>query len=463
METIETFLFKALNALEESAPQLADELQEITDVLSSPPRIAVVGRVKAGKSTLTNALIGAPVAETAALEATNVVTVYHYGAPDRAVATLRDGNKREVVIRHGQHAQLPCNPEDISYVDRWMSIRSLEEFSIIDTPGLSTLTTEHELATKRALSKRTNVVNADGAIFLFDSAPREDEVEFIKTLGFTQLNTFGVLAQADTFGEGALGEEDPLERAKHQAARMSQELSQYLSRVFPVSGLMAQTASTRALTETGIRRIKQYSDYSNDELLQVLLGERNIPEDLRFAVEHIAEYGLFRGRHYLTEGAVMMNAWLESRSGIDQLREAISSSMQQYALLHRSIRTVHRLENLAVRYPEYQYDIRNTLAQLVSDETMLPVRLFDALKKLQVDSRQKWLIQLVAQMLAENTVAGKLGLPSTAQRVEIIAEIGEYRRRLHSLKLSCTPAEEVAVPVVLAALDVIERPITSWV
>lgn len=159
----------------------------------------------------------------------------------------------------------------------------------------------------------------------------------------------------------------------------------------------------------------------------------------------------------------MMNAWLESRSGIDQLREAISSSMQQYALLHRSIRTVHRLENLAVRYPEYQYDIRNTLAQLVSDETMLPVRLFDALKKLQVDSRQKWLIQLVAQMLAENTVAGKLGLPSTAQRVEIIAEIGEYRRRLHSLKLSCTPAEEVAVPVVLAALDVIERPITSWV
>lgn len=463
METIESFLLRALKALEGKVPQVGTDLREIREVLSLPPRIAIVGRVKAGKSTLTNALIGAPVAETAALEATNVVTVYHYGAPDRAIATLRDGNKVEVVIRHDEHVQLPCSPDDILYIDRWMPVQSLREFSIIDTPGLSTLTTENEMATKRALSKRSNVVSADGAIFLFDSAPREDEVEFIKSLGFTKLNTFGVLARADTFGKGVLGEEDPFDKAKQHAEVMTHELSQYLSKVFPVSGLMAQTASTRALTESGVRRMRQYDDYSDDELLEVLLGGKTIPTDLKFAISHTGEYGLLRGRKYLEGGAVMFNAWLEDKSGIQDLRREIASSMQQYALLHRAIRTVHRLESLAVANPDCQHEIRNMLAKLASDETMLPVRLFDALKKLQTGSRQKWLLQLVSQMLAGNTVAGKLGLPESAERAEIIGRISEYRRKLHDLKLFCTPAEEVAVPAALEALEVIERPLKSWV
>ena len=83
MDLTSIALNQALDYLGTLSPALYDEAQRIRHTLDAPPRIVVVGRLKSGKSTLVNALIGAPVAETAALEATNVVTVFQYGAPDR--------------------------------------------------------------------------------------------------------------------------------------------------------------------------------------------------------------------------------------------------------------------------------------------------------------------------------------------------------------------------------------------
>jgi replication fork clamp-binding protein CrfC len=47
--------------------------------LQQPLSVAVVGAVKAGKSTLVNALIGRRIAPTAATECTRVVTWYRHG------------------------------------------------------------------------------------------------------------------------------------------------------------------------------------------------------------------------------------------------------------------------------------------------------------------------------------------------------------------------------------------------
>src|SRR5579884_3992518 len=60
--------------------------------LRQPLRIAVAGRVKAGKSTLVNALLGQRVAPTDVSECTRVVTWFHYGTPQRVEVHMVDGS-----------------------------------------------------------------------------------------------------------------------------------------------------------------------------------------------------------------------------------------------------------------------------------------------------------------------------------------------------------------------------------
>src|ERR1044071_1071163 len=61
--------------------------------LDEPLRVAVAGRLKAGKSTLVNALIGRRVAPTGAGECTRVVTQFRYGTADRVDVVRRDGTR----------------------------------------------------------------------------------------------------------------------------------------------------------------------------------------------------------------------------------------------------------------------------------------------------------------------------------------------------------------------------------
>ena len=253
MDLTSIALNQALDYLGTFSPALYDEAQRIRHTLDAPPRIVVVGRLKSGKSTLVNALIGAPVAETAALEATNVVTVFQYGAPDRAEAVLLNGERLPITIQRGEVAALPAPVEEISFIHRWMPTASIKDFSLIDTPGLATLTVENEQRTRRILidgyeQTKAMSVDADAAVFLFDATPRMDEVKFIKDLGFTSLNTLGVLSRADSFGEGALGERDPLEHARQHADTLAAKLSGSVLTVIPVAGLLAETSHTGVIT-----------------------------------------------------------------------------------------------------------------------------------------------------------------------------------------------------------------------
>jgi GTPase SAR1 family protein len=69
------------------------------DRLDEPLRVAIAGMVKAGKSTLLNAIIGEEVAPTDAGECTRVIIWYRHGATPRITMQLRDGASRSLPIR----------------------------------------------------------------------------------------------------------------------------------------------------------------------------------------------------------------------------------------------------------------------------------------------------------------------------------------------------------------------------
>src|SRR5256885_16753934 len=60
--------------------------------LSEPLRVAIAGRLKSGKSTLVNALIGRRVAPPEGGECTRIVTQVRYGTGDRVDLVTRGGS-----------------------------------------------------------------------------------------------------------------------------------------------------------------------------------------------------------------------------------------------------------------------------------------------------------------------------------------------------------------------------------
>src|SRR5690606_37036291 len=119
-------------------PDLRVRVTEIRTGLAEPLRIAVAGRVKAGKSTLVNALLRQRVAPTDVGECTRLVSWYRYGVPERL----------EIVRRDGQRETRPLQPDgslpstlglavaDVERLDVYLSIDDLQRLTIIDTPGL---------------------------------------------------------------------------------------------------------------------------------------------------------------------------------------------------------------------------------------------------------------------------------------------------------------------------------------
>lgn len=475
MDELRSSAVARLQRLAQELPFLYDDLVHLIDTLHQPPKIVVVGRLKAGKSTLVNALIGLPVAETAALEATNVVTVYREGAPDRATATLMSGDVVPIHTRRREIAPLPAPAHDIAFVERWVTSNTLRTYSLVDTPGLATLTEEYEASTRGALlaeapldgallggadETRRAAVDADGAVFLFDAVPREDEMEFIRQLGLPPLNVVGVLSRADTFEEGALGEADPMVAAGAYAARLEYQLASSVSTVIPVSGLLAQTASTGAVTEDFARKFGEVAAVARPELLRALLQPSAETADLAAkageVIAKVGEYGVFRGP-VTANRAVALNEWLDKSSGIGALRRVIENQLVPLAFYRRYASVMGELEELAYRNQAAAAEIREAIQAIATLDGAVWPNLYRAYVSLQDVPASPEFVEEVARLTGADSMAEKIGLDRYATGWEIRDQVVQRRAWLQSYASgTIDPAEENVLSLLYQAYGRIE-------
>ena len=239
--------------------------------LSEPLRLAVVGRVSTGKSTLVNALVGRRVAPTSAGECTRVVTWYRFGAPARAALHLRDGTVRPLRLLADDQlpADLDVPAEAVERIEVQLTSSPLRSLTLIDTPGLDSLTATSGAATERAVLGRSEdstraAGDADALLYLIADAARRSDLDFLEdfhaaagSLATSAANAIGVLSRADTFSSGPLDPTDPFETAAGIARGMVDAHPTELADVVPVSGLLAESARTGVISEGVAMRLSR--------------------------------------------------------------------------------------------------------------------------------------------------------------------------------------------------------------
>lgn len=257
-------------------PEAGNQVRLIGDRLGEPLRVAIAGRLKAGKSTLVNALIGRRVAPTAAGECTRVVTRFRYGSADRVDVVLRDGARRSLPL--GDDGMIPqrlgVSAARVAYVDVTLTSAKLRELTVVDTPGLASTDTRVSARAEEAVGTSTapfdagidadsasEVAAAEAVVYVFTQAVRADDVRALEAfrassarLASSPINALGVFGKVDTLVGGA---GDPWPVAGPLADQQAVLLARTVSEVVPVVGLLAETGESGRLTSADVAALRQ--------------------------------------------------------------------------------------------------------------------------------------------------------------------------------------------------------------
>lgn len=333
-------------------PDVHAELERIERRLNEPMRIALAGTLKAGKSTLVNALVGEDIAPTDATEATRIVTRFRHGPSPKVTANHRDGGRSNVPIARAAGDQqrsltfsfAGLDPEDVEDLDVEWPAAELIDTTIIDTPGTSSLSRDVSQRTLRLLVPQDGVPRVDAVVFLLRTLNAAD-IALLKQIGELvggssgALGVIGVASRADEIGAGRI---DAMLSARDVATRFTAEMDKtgICQAVVPVSGLLALTA--RTLRQSEFVALEKLAGVPPAELAKAMLSvDRFVREDTSLPVDAVTRaallerFGMFGIRisiAVLSAGisdSVALADELLERSGLIALRDVIDQQFAQ--------------------------------------------------------------------------------------------------------------------------------------
>ena len=302
--------------------------------------------MKAGKSTILNAIVGERVAPTDTTECTRVVTEYRHGLIYKAVGVMADGRRQSLRFDRTDLGAVidlgGLDPEDYRRIEVEFPSAHLRDVILVDTPGVTSLNDRIGSAGRAIASARSVDLNIDVLICVMRQLdPADiDFLEVFRTPGIRALgtvNAIAVLARADEVGGGS---PDAMRLAHDMAGSWQRvsSLQRLIAGVLPVAGLLAESAG--AITEFDFRSMVQLADgvepadasslMSSDEFVRRSAARVTAPQADRL-VRLLGLHGVVAGLRWIRLGLADTSTQfcekLKAHSGIDELRHWVFGTL----------------------------------------------------------------------------------------------------------------------------------------
>jgi hypothetical protein len=450
----------------------AVELERLAEQVFQPCVVAVIGRVKAGKSTFINALLRDDLAKVGTTETTATINYFRYGIPSdpsRPVRCFwRSGQYSDVDLEfidslQGNSEETLRRAEGISHLEYFLPNPFLKHVTLVDTPGTGAVVDEHQNRTAGYLrlsqqlrqrhDEETQRIgeSTDAVIYLVGAVARATDLTFLEefrraTQGCSRaLNAIGVMAKIDLSCE-------VMDRRLELARKIAVQLQDGLNTVIPVSaglrravdrmlendreGLKRQIVALRRIPPA---RLSKFLD--NEELFletepadcpvsiderKVLLGE--LPWMVFTTIARIAS------NPELDEEGVISE--LDQVAGFDQVRSTLEKHFFRRGQLLRCYRVVNDARRLL---DEIKYRRLALLSRQSRIEAAQQERFLNFIRQANGDP------QVAAEL--ENFVVERLGRvhPPLLESVvhELDRELSRFYHRLENFNADFEALQQV--------------------
>jgi len=360
------------------------EVQQVLDSLerrlAEPMRVALVGRISSGKSTLANALLGGEVTATGAGELTFTVSWLRYADRPSLTVHVKDGRSevrdfaelRALTVRSEADRELLAG---IDYLTVGLPNPALKIYDLIDTPGIDSHFQADSENTLRLLRRSgvdvqastvEHAARADAVVLVFCRGLAAGETELIgdfQNVGLsnaTPLTAIGALTKVELLWPQ---HPEPLVEGRRIAERMMNTAGarRMLYDLRPVASKVDAAAAT--FTEPEFHDLVALARVDPATLQRRLrrgpyFRERDYPElpvaapGRAVLFDRFSGYGVHLACSLIRDGvseAAVLRSELSTRSGLAQFRQLLTGHFGNRADLIKLRHTIDQVHTLPGR------------------------------------------------------------------------------------------------------------------
>jgi GTPase SAR1 family protein len=371
-------------------------LEQAYHRLHQPMRVAIVGLIKAGKSTLMNALLGEQVVVTGTVEATFNINWFKYDRNSSIIVHFKDKRSPETKSL----AQLQALTLRAQYIqDYLLSIEYIEvrypndilkTFNLIDTPGLDSYYEDDSANTKEFLQlhgreltaiTQKEAAQADAVMYLFSQSISMTDKDIMETFagstinGATPINAIGILTKVDNCWSDY---DDPMIGVTKIVKRLSEhpQIKRLFYNISPICGLLALGAQTLTLKEWQI--LQELAQVAPDVLksklrVQERFTQREYPEipvspnQRQLVWLKLGQYGVWLACSLIAQGIndlETLKTELLKSSGVLELKNLIVSHFGHRAFL---IKLNTALQEINSAYFQQRYQLPEQARDIIEE------------------------------------------------------------------------------------------------